>query len=220
MNKKIGLFLILYIILSSSILFTSGYYITARRGTGGHLYISRGIIDVETDEGLFLILYSELANNSAANNWEVTFSVVTDSEDTSYIVLGKDGHLTLDFTEEEDNILIGDDAEGIGTQSFGPFLVWASADPEFGDLIWDIKVYSRDGKQFYAGLLLQWGYGINPPAKIQGYDDDDLVNANKETNTIPVATLFLTAITITVGGQIAYKRSYKNEVDKSEVFVD
>lgn len=211
----------IFIFLLSSPILSSGYYIKAVRGTGGNLYMSRGYVDDEQTINIFLVLHSELANESAAHDWEVSFSVLPDREDVSYLVVATDGHLLLDPTEDDDSIISGGEAEGVGTQTFGPFLVWASADPAFGDLIWDIDLYSRDGRDYYAGLVMQWGYGVNPPPSIQGaYGLKDDVLSNSTSGTVPLFAVILTAISVAGFGQLAYTRAYKREVKKTEISIN
>lgn len=215
MYKRIFCLIVIILMTTST---SNAYYIKAIRGTGGHLYMARGFVDEEETSGIFLIVHSQLANGTKAHDWEVSFTVVPDDADITYLVVSVDGHLLLDPTEDEDNIVTGEDAEGVGTQNFGPYLVWASADPEYGDLIWTIDIYSRNGRDYYVGIVMQWGYGVNPPPAIQGaYSLEDELSIS--SNTIPLLALVMTAISIALMGQLAYKRAYKREVSKTEVFV-
>ncbi len=165
---KTSIILLLLLFMTTLPISIEGYATEGRAEAGLKLYVEEGYIG---EIPAVVVLTTEVANGSDARAWEVAIIFLV-PEDVGYLVDIRDNHMGFDKNYPSDRVLTIDQGKVIGTQAFGPWLVNAADMPEWGDLVWTITVLSLDGKEIYIDFIMRWGFGSDPPIKIDIGDDD------------------------------------------------
>ena len=173
--KKIFSLLVLFLLFLNSLHSASGYAQRGRQEEGAKLYIVNGAIG---EVPVSVILISEIANGSQARFWEVAIVIQVQDEEQAYWVKISDNHIERDKSIPGDSVLESDEGKVVGTKVFGPWVVYANGDPDWGDLVWTISIHSLDGRERYLHFIMKWGYGVDAPLKIEIAEDiEDAIGA-------------------------------------------
>lgn len=183
---------------------TSGHAYRGRDDEGSSLYIISGNI---AGYGASAIFISQLANNSAARDWEVALVIQVNSEEVGYWVQIHDSHMARDNAEPSSNVL-EEGGKVAGSAVFGPYIV-LPADPAWGDLIWEIIVLSLDGRDTYFKFIMVWEYGDNeaPSIDVPGEEEGTPGLADGQYSFWHIIEL---AVVMGIGIYTAHRKSKDN----------